>query len=185
MAGLHLDLRHDARRQHIYEVLLARLDGQARASVEARLVAAGVPDAHHPDPAEVLATIDSLAVSERVKGDMREIYRILAEAEAQVHGCAVEDTHFHEVGRGSSITDSLGICLAVEALAPGRVTATPVQTGKGTVQCAHGLLDIPAPATAAILADDIPRCAELLEGELCTPTSAAVIRHFVEGFTGR
>ena len=181
--AVHLDLTQDATRRHIYQDLLGRLDKEAQAAVERRLESAGIPDKHHHDLGEVLDTIDALVVSDRVKDDMRDIYSILAEAEAQVHGCKVGETHFHEVGNAASIKDSLGICLAIEALDPERITATAVQTGSGTVQCAHGLLDIPAPATAAILATGVPVCGERGEGELCTPTSAAVIKHFVEEFT--
>ncbi|MDR2721946.1 MAG: LarC family nickel insertion protein [Coriobacteriaceae bacterium] len=182
MLKIHLDLTRDARRQYIHADLLGRLDEQARMSVEEQLALAGVPDNHHHDLNEVLETISLLHVSDQVKSDMRAIYRILAEAEAQVHGCEVEKTHFHEVGRASSIMSALGICLAVEALAPEQISATSVQIGSGSVQCAHGLLAIPAPATAAILATGIPTHETLLEGELCTPTSAAIIKHFVQTF---
>jgi len=99
-----------------------------------------------------------------------------------VHGVPVEQTHFHEVGNAEAVQNVLAICLAMNRLMPAKVTATPVQTGSGKVQCAHGLLDIPAPATAAILARGIPTCADKVEGEQCTPTSAAIIAHFVEEF---
>ena len=141
-----------------------------------------MPDGHHHDLGEVNATIDALDASERAKDDMRAVYRILAEAEATAHGCAVEETHFHEVGNGEALRNVLAICLAVEALAPDRIAATPVQVGSGTVTCAHGELPIPAPATAAILDSGIPVCAERLDGERCTPTSAALIKHFVDEF---
>ena len=180
MSELHFDFTTIARRQTILDDLLGRLDDEHRDVIVKRMEQAGVPDRHHHDFSEVLSTIDGLTVSERVKQDMREIYRILAEAEAAAHGCAVEETHFHEVGNGEAIRSVLGIALAIEALDPDEITATPVQTGSGKVQCAHGLLDIPAPATAAIIARGIPVCDEKLEGELCTPTSAAVIYHFVD-----
>lgn len=182
MAELHLDLTKNATRQYIRENLFARLADSERAQVEAAVAAAGVPDAHHHDLGEVLGTIDAAHVSDRVKGDARAIYRILAEAEAHVHGCAVEETHFHEVGNGEAVRNVLAICLAIEALDPQKITATPVQTGQGTVVCAHGELPIPAPATAAIIERGIPTCEEQLDGELCTPTSAAVILHFVDDF---
>ena len=113
---------------------------------------------------------------------MRAVYRILAEAEAAAHGCTVEETHFHEVGNGEALRNVLAICLAVEALDPDEIAATRVQTGSGTVRCAHGELPIPAPATAAIIARGIPTCERKLEGERCTPTSAAVILHFVQRY---
>ena len=76
----------------------------------------------------------------------------------------------------------LRVCLMMETAHPSRITATPVQVGLGTVRCAHGELAIPAPATAAILAQGIPVHPLRLEGELCTPSSAAMILHFVDGF---
>lgn len=100
MTDVHVDLTKNATRQFIRDELLSRLSDDERARVEATVGRAGVPDAHHHDLAEVLATIDAACVSDRVKEDARAIYRILAEAEACVHGCAVEETHFHEVGNG-------------------------------------------------------------------------------------
>lgn len=182
MATLHLDLSRDARRRTILADLRGRLSAEQLEELDASIAAAGVPDRHHHDIGEVNATIDFLNVSDRVKQDMRAIYDILANAEATVHGCPVEHTHFHEVGNGEAIRCVCEICLAIEMIDPESITATPVQTGSGTVVCAHGELPIPAPATKAILDQGIPTSAELGEGELCTPTSAAVIKHFVERF---
>lgn len=183
MSELMFNLSENATRQGIYADLLSRFDERKREALKVELANAGVPDKHHHDLTEVIATIDALSVSTAVKCDARAIYRILADAEAQVHGCPVEKTHFHEVGKGEAICNVIGICLAIEALNPSKIKATPVQVGKGKIQCAHGLLDIPAPATAAILARGIPVCDTYLDGELCTPTSAAIIFHFVEEFT--
>ena len=111
------------------------------------------------------------------------MYRILAQAEAQVHGCAIEETHFHEVGLGMTVREILGMCAAIEQIGPGKVIASRVQVGSGKIECAHGVLDIPAPATAAILERyRIPLAEPRLEGELCTPTSAAFIARYVEEY---
>ena len=182
MTTLHLDLTRDATRRSILADLRGRLDDDACVALDAAVEAAGVPERHHHDLPDVLTVIDSLAASERVTDDMRAVYRILAQAEASVHGCAVDETHFHEVGNGEAVRNVAAVCLAVEALDPDRITATAVQTGSGTVVCAHGELPIPAPATAAILETGIPVCAERLDGERCTPTSAALIKHFVDEF---
>lgn len=179
---LHLDLRESATRASILNQVLARLDGEASAAVHAFAAAAGLPARHQCDIDEVSETIDDLAVSDRVKADMRGVYGILARAEAEVHGCPVERTHFHEVGRPEGLRNVTLICLALEALDPTRITATAVQVGSGQVVCEHGTLDVPAPATAAILAQGIPVCEERLDGELCTPTSAAILKHFVQEF---
>ena len=122
-----------------------------------------------------------MTIDDVLKENVRGVYAILAEAEASVHGCSVEEAHFHEVGNAAGIRNALAICTAFYVLAPTRITATPVQTGQGMVQCAHGLMDIPAPATAAIL-KDIPRATPAFEGELCTPTSAAIIKQYVQEF---
>ena len=179
---LRWSLDENATRRHLLSEALLHLPEARRAQVRADVRAAGVPDAHHHDLGEVLATIDALRASDRVKGDMRAIYRILAEAEAAAHGCSVDETHFHEVGNGEAIENVLAICLAVEALDPVEIVATRVQTGAGTVVCAHGELSVPAPATAAVIARGIPVCERCLPGERCTPTSAAVILHFVDRF---
>lgn len=179
---LFLDLSHDARRQFIRDELFSRLDVGARTKVTEILENCGIPDDHHRNYAAVVESIEAAQVSPEVKQHAQEIYYILAQAEAKVHECTIDDTHFHEVGNGEAIKNVLGICLALEALAPDMIVATPVQTGSGKVQCAHGVLDIPAPATAAILERGIPCCTQTLEGEFCTPTSAAVILHYVGHF---
>lgn len=182
MTVLFWDLREWATRDALMEATCAALSDSERAAVEAKRDAAAVPAGHHHDLAAVLAVIDALDASERVKEDMGGIYRILAEAEAAAHGCAIDETHFHEVGEGAAIRNTLGICLAIEAADPDEIVATPVQAGKGTVRCAHGELPVPAPATAAIIARGLPVCAQRLDGERCTPTSAAIILHFADRF---
>ena len=184
MSGLHFDFRESATRASIISQLGKRLEELGiEDDSEERVASAGVPAVHHHDYREVLATIDALeGVSGKVRSDMRGIYGILSRAEAQAHGVAAVQEHFHEVGNAVGIEGVLRVCLMVEAAHPSRITATPVQVGLGTVRCAHGELAIPAPATAAILAQGIPVHPLRLEGELCTPSSAAMILHFVDGF---
>ena len=182
MTVLYWDLQEWATRDALLQATFAALPDDERTAVKAKWDAAVVAEGHHRNLAAVLAVIDALDASERVKDDLRGIYRILAEAEAAAHGCDVDSTHFHEVGEGAAIRNALGICLAVEAVEPEKIVATAVQAGKGTVRCAHGELSVPAPATAAILARGIPVCKRRLDGERCTPTSAAIILHFVDRF---
>ena len=182
--NVHFDFTQNATRRSMLAELQDLLGSNRTAALIEVVSKAGVPEKHHHDLGEVLTTIEQIAASERVKQDMRAIYTILAQAEAQAHGCAVEETHFHEVGNAEALRCVLSICIAIEMLDPERISATCVQTGSGTVQCAHGELPIPAPATAAILALGIPVCERKLEGELCTPTSAALIKYFVEVFEG-
>ena len=179
---LRWNLAENATRNQLLGDTLLQLPPDTRQRLEAAADAAGVPDRHHHDIGEVLATIDGLAVSPAVRDHMRAIYTILAEAEAAAHGCAVEQTHFHEVGDGSRIRNALLVCLAVEATGVKRIVATVAQTGQGEVECAHGTLSIPAPATSAIIARGIPVSERTLPGERMTPTSAAMILHFVDEF---
>lgn len=182
MKTLRWNLAENATRNQLLGDTLLQLPPDSRQRLEAAADAAGVPDCHHHDIGEVLATIDGLVVSPAVRDHMRAIYTILAEAEAAAHGCAVEQTHFHEVGDGSRIRNTLLVCLAVEATGAKRIVATVAQTGQGEVECAHGTLSIPAPATSAIIARGIPVSERTLPGERMTPTSAAMILHFVDEF---
>ena len=180
---LYLDLTRSATRAAILEQLKERIGETGWASVTTDLMRSHMPKKNHHGIVEVRETIEGLSVSQAVKDHLREVYEILAQAEAQVHGCEVDETHFHEVGSSDALLNALFICLAFTKLHPDFVIASPVQTGSGRIECAHGVIDVPAPATAAILATGIPVCEEKLEGELCTPTSAAIIKHFVNEFT--
>ena len=109
----------------------------------------------------------------------RRVYDLIAEAEAKAHGCPAGDVHFHEVGALDAVADVAGVCYALEMLCPDRILASPVHVGSGTVRCAHGVMPVPAPATANLLAD-VPMYGGQVRGELCTPTGAALLVHFVQ-----
>ena len=139
---------------------------------------------HHASAAEIETLIDGLEVSERVKKDAKAVYALIAEAESKVHGRPVTEIHFHEVGTLDAVADVVGVCLLMETLSPDQVIASPVHTGSGHVHCAHGILPVPAPATALIL-QGIPSYGGQVRGELCTPTGAALLKHFASGFGDR
>ena len=139
---------------------------------------------HHASVGEINVLIDSLPVSDRVKADAKAVYALIAEAESKVHGRPVTEIHFHEVGTMDAVADVVGVCLLMEQLAPEQVIASPVHTGSGHVRCAHGILPVPAPATALIL-EGIPSYSAGVKGELCTPTGAALLKHFVSRFGDR
>ncbi|MFA6948838.1 MAG: nickel pincer cofactor biosynthesis protein LarC, partial [Eubacteriales bacterium] len=103
------------------------------------------------------------------------------EAESSVHGVPVDEIHFHEVGTMDAVADITAVCMLMEQLAPQRVVVSPVHVGSGHVHCAHGILPVPAPATAYILRG-IPIYGGAVKGELCTPTGAALLRHFASEF---
>ncbi|MGX8701908.1 nickel pincer cofactor biosynthesis protein LarC [Caproiciproducens sp.] len=125
--------------------------------------------------------ISGMPVPEPVKKDALAVYSLLGEAESSVHGVPVEQIHFHEVGSLDAVVDVVGCCLLFHLLGPDSVTASPVHVGSGFVRCAHGILPVPAPATAAILRG-VPIYSGEIRGELCTPTGAALLKHFVSRF---
>jgi len=135
----------------------------------------------HARPGDLTALLDRLPLPESVRADAKAVYDRLAEAEAEAHGVPVELIHFHEVGQLDAAADIAGVCLLLRTLAPERVLASPVRLGGGTVRCAHGVLPVPTPATAALLRG-VPTVAGGADGELCTPTGAALLRHFVSAF---
>ena len=135
----------------------------------------------HSDLASIESILSRLSVSDRVRSDALAIYRSIAEAESRVHGCPVEQIHFHEVGTLDAVADVTAFCYLMERLAPDQVLASPVHVGSGTVQCAHGILPVPAPATAYLL-KGVPIYGGAILGELCTPTGAALLKHFVQRF---
>ncbi len=139
---------------------------------------------HHASMTDVEGIIRGLDVSEKVKGDALAVYALIADAESRVHGRPVNEIHFHEVGTMDAIADVVGVCLLMEILSPDQIVASPVHTGSGFVRCAHGILPVPAPATALIL-EGIPSYGGQVKGELCTPTGAALLKHFATRFGDR
>jgi hypothetical protein len=138
---------------------------------------------HHTGMAEIRKIVAGLPVSTQVKLDVLAVYQEIAQAESAVHGTTVDQIHFHEVGSLDAVADITGVALLLEELDVDQIVCSTVYTGFGQVQCAHGVLPVPAPATAKLLSG-IPCAPGKYEGELCTPTGAALLRHFVDSFTG-
>lgn len=128
--------------------------------------------------------ISTLNISEKVKEDAISVYKIIADAESKVHSVPVNDIHFHEVGTLDAIADVTAVCYLINKIKPDKILASSVNTGSGYVKCAHGVLPVPAPATALILSD-IPNYSSGINSELCTPTGAALLKYFCEGFEER
>jgi len=125
--------------------------------------------------------IGHLDVSSEVKKNALGIYKLIAEAESQAHGVPVNQIHFHEVGEMDAVADIVGVCMLIEELAPDIILSSPVHVGSGQVRCAHGILPVPAPATAHILRN-APTYGGNIKGELCTPTGAAILKHYASEF---
>lgn len=124
---------------------------------------------------------EHLSLPSKVQEDIMAVYRLIAEAESHVHGVPMTEIHFHEVGTMDAIADITAVCMLIDRLFPDEVIVSPIHVGSGQVKCAHGILPVPAPATAYIL-KDVPIYGGDVRGELCTPTGAALLKHFATGF---
>lgn len=136
---------------------------------------------HHTSVAEITEFIDTVPLADDVKDNAKAVYTHIAEAESRVHGHPIENIHFHEVGSLDALADVLSVCELMHELAPDKVLASPVNVGSGFVKCTHGVLPVPAPATELILRG-VPIYSGQIKSELCTPTGAALLKHFAEAF---
>ena len=136
---------------------------------------------HHNGLSDIAHIIDHLQVAQPVKQQVLDIYRIIAQAESKVHGQPVEHIHFHEVGAMDAVADITAVCYLMDKLSVDKVYASPVHVGSGQVKCAHGLLPVPAPATALIL-QGVPIYGGEVKSELCTPTGGALLKYYVNQF---
>ncbi len=136
---------------------------------------------HHSGLSDIHAIIESLQLSDAVREDVIKVYDLLAEAESHVHGTTVEEIHFHEVGTMDAVADITAVCYLLNRIGAERIVVSPVHVGSGTVKCAHGILPVPAPATA-YLCRDVPVYSGQIRGELCTPTGMALLKHFADSF---
>lgn len=136
---------------------------------------------YHATPGHIGELLDGLPLPEEVRRRARRVYDAIARAEAKAHGCPVGDVHFHEVGALDAVADVAGVCYALYLLAPERIVVSPIHVGSGTVRCAHGVMPVPAPATANLLSG-VPICGGTIQGELCTPTGAALLTSFADAY---
>ena len=135
----------------------------------------------HGGMADITHIISNLNISDKVRRDVLAVYDLIAQAESHAHGVSVEQIHFHEVGTMDAIADVTAVCYLLDKLGIDKISASAVHVGSGQVRCAHGILPVPAPATAHILRG-VPIYGGEIKGELCTPTGAALLKHFVSEF---
>lgn len=131
--------------------------------------------------ADILALIRRSALGSGVKDTASKVFRSLARAEARAHGTTAEKVHFHEVGAVDCLVDVVGSAVGLKLLGIERVQVSPLNLGKGTIQCAHGILSVPAPGTSYLL-KGVPVYQDELQGELVTPTGAAILTTIAQGF---
>lgn len=135
----------------------------------------------HRHYSDIIKLVSASSLPERVKNVSSGIFRRLAEAEAQVHDVALEEVHFHEVGATDSIIDIVGVAICLDFLNIERICTSSLPFCHGFTECEHGLLPLPAPATAALL-KGVPTHAITGSGERVTPTGAAIVATLAESF---
>ena len=156
-----------------YEIEKAKRGGVTGSKFRVILPPSTVGGHNHRHLKPILAMIDKAPISDRAKTNASNVFRRLGDAEAGVHGVAVEKVHFHEVGAVDSISDIVGACVALDLLNIDEIHCSAINVGSGTVMTEHGLLPVPAPATASLLAG-IPIYARGPAVEMTTPTGAAL-----------
>ena len=135
----------------------------------------------HSNMKSITEIINGLNIPEKVKNDAIEVYNIIADAESKVHNKPVDMIHFHEVGNKDAIADIVGVSYMMYELNVDNIYCSNINVGSGTVKCAHGILPVPAPATALIM-KGMPVYSNDVVGELCTPTGAALLKYFVNEY---
>jgi len=166
--GFHLEITKDLRR--------------GISGTKAAVIVENPDNEKHRHLRHVEEIINNSTLSETVKANSLKIFKLIAFAEAKVHKIAVERVHFHEVGALDSIADIVGAAICLDFLKVDKVLSSPIQLGGGTVQCAHGIMPVPAPATALIV-ENIPVKLGLVQHEATTPTGAAILVATVDEFT--
>lgn len=171
-------------------VAAERVTRQGIAGTHMRVLIRGQEEGHHHEHehhhhhehrslSDIEAMIDGFALPEAVRENARRVYALIAQAESEAHGVEVGEVHFHEVGALDAVMDVTGVCCLLHLLGAEKICASTVTVGSGTVRTAHGLLPVPAPATARLLTG-VPVAVGDIEAELCTPTGAALLRTFAE-----
>lgn len=166
--GFHLNIEKDIRR--------------GISGTKATVVIENPDNEKHRHLRHVEEIVNNSSLSDKVKITSLEIFKKIAFAEAKVHNIEVQRVHFHEVGALDSIADIVGAAICLDALKVDKVLSAPIQLGGGTVKCAHGIMPVPAPATALIV-ENIPVKTGLVQHEATTPTGAAILAATVDEFT--
>jgi uncharacterized protein (TIGR00299 family) protein len=177
-AGAVLDALKSLETGAHYEVEKTQRAGIAASKFHVRAEGAGHAHRHL---SYILGLIDGAPIAERAKQNASAVFRKLGEAEAAIHGVPVEKVHFHEVGAADSIADIVGACVALDLLGIDELRCSAINVGSGTVKTEHGILPVPAPATAALLKGK-PIYSRGPEMELTTPTGAAIVAALAAGF---
>lgn len=166
--GFHLNVEPDMRR--------------GISGTKATVIVENPDNEKHRHLRHVEEIVNNSLLSDKVKQLSLKIFSLIAEAEAKVHNIDIQRVHFHEVGALDSIADIVGAAICLDFLKVDKVMSAPIQLGGGTVKCAHGIMPVPAPATALIV-EHTPIKTGLVQHEATTPTGAAILVATVDEFT--
>ncbi|MEW6252510.1 MAG: nickel pincer cofactor biosynthesis protein LarC [Planctomycetota bacterium] len=183
-AGVRIEtLREVIQRLHLtgVEVEASHVRRSGLAGTHVHILVPPEAQRQHRHLPQIMEIIAGAGLPPVVADNARRIFHRLAAAEAAVHGIPPEQVHFHEVGAADAIVDVVGACVGLHELKIERVVCAPLPAGSGTVTCAHGVLPVPAPATAELL-KGVPLAACDEPGELTTPTGAAILTTLAESF---
>lgn len=136
----------------------------------------------HRSLQDITDIINSLNLDQKTKKDSIEVYKLIAKAESISHNKDISEIHFHEVGTIDAVSDVVAVSFLINKLNPDRIVSSSLNLGSGFVECAHGILPVPAPATLYLI-KDIPSYSSDIESELTTPTGAALIKYFADDFS--
>ncbi|WP_347275166.1 nickel pincer cofactor biosynthesis protein LarC [Candidatus Kuenenia sp.] len=189
-AGLDIHLlRTELEKLHLHGYELA-CEKVKRAGIAGTKVYVNIPErhehshtaghTHHLTFPDIRLIIENSRLHQQIKDNGVKIFHRLATVEAEIHGTSIEDVHFHEVGAVDSIVDIVGSAIGLHLLGIEKLYFSPVPTGSGYVKCEHGVLPVPAPATAGLLKNQLLKSVAI-EKELTTPTGAAIITTLGEG----
>ena len=180
MVSLYFDCSNGATRGMLTSALLSLFPDHRQVQEELETLCpmrTGFPERHHHSLPEIQEQIMACGMPKAPERGALGVYELLAEAEGHVHGHARSDVVFHEVGNREAVCSVVAFSYMFWLCGADRLYASPVNVGSGTVRCSHGLLPVPAPATAYLLRD-FPHYQSSIEAELCTPVSAAILRYY-------
>ncbi len=162
-----------------YEISSEKVMKNGIAGTRFKVISSGAVQERHLS--DIITLINAGSLSEKARQSACDIFRLIAAVEADIHGKTIEEIHFHEIGAVDSIIDIIGACAALDMMGIGAVYCSRVNVGSGFVKTNHGVLPVPAPATANLLSG-VPVYSSGIEAELATPTGSAVIKHFTSRF---
>jgi len=178
VSGYSINVEKDKR----HGITGTRVDVVYTGEAEATKGGSAHSEHHHRNLKDILKIISASGLTEEVKKRSERMFTRLAEAEAKIHNKPIDEIHFHEVGAIDSIVDIVGAAICIESIKADRILCSTVELGGGFVECAHGKLPVPAPATAELLAG-IPVRTGTVDKETTTPTGAVILAANVDEFT--